>query len=141
MIDRPARDTEPRSADDEQILRELEQSTSQAIEAMRSSTRLAMRVPVIVEPGNASERGTRRLQGVTGDISSGGAQILLPLPIGVGDLFLVSFDRKTLDVAPVLARCVRARLVREDAFEAGLKFLTPIDLGHVAGGDAPRSVI
>ncbi len=115
-------------ADSMEILRELEQSTPEAVKRLRAHARLTIRARIVVEPGNMSERGNWRIQGVTGDLSAGGTQILLPRPLHVGDIYLLSFDRKAIDIAPVFARCLRSRLVREDAFEAGLKFFEPITL-------------
>lgn len=111
-----------------EILSELEQSTPDAVKRLRAHARLTIHAKVIVEPANLSERGTWRVQGVSGDLSAGGAQILVPMPLRVGDLYHLTFDRSVLDVPPVFARCLRARLVREDAFEAGLKFFEAIRL-------------
>ncbi len=115
-------------ADSMEILRELEQSTPEAVKRLRAHARLTIRARVIVEPANMSERGSWRIQGVTGDLSAGGTQILVPRPLHVGDIYLLSFDRKAIDIAPAFARCLRSRLVREDAFEAGLKFFEPVSL-------------
>ncbi|MEO1128941.1 MAG: hypothetical protein AAFX05_04435, partial [Planctomycetota bacterium] len=46
----------------------------------------------------------------------------------IGDIYLVSLDRTKLDLTPIFVRCLRCRLVRDDAFEAGLKFFNTIDL-------------
>lgn len=127
-------------ADSMEILRELEQSTPEAVKRLRAHARLTIRARVIVEPANMSDRGNWRIQGVTGDLSAGGTQILVPRPLHVGDIYLLSFDRKVVDVAPVFARCLRSRLVREDAFEAGLKFFAQIVLPETAGVGANAAV-
>jgi hypothetical protein len=111
-----------------ELLEELELNTPEAIRAARSSERVAIRVPLIVQPGNSSEIRSLKVKGVTGDISSGGCQVLLPTPLGVGDVFRLSFDQKILRVPVVFARCLRCRLIREDAFESGFAFFTEIDL-------------
>lgn len=111
-----------------ELLEELERGTPDVVKKLRAHTRLTIRANVIVEPGNQSERGTWRVQGVTGDISPGGMQILTPTPLKIGDIYLVSFDRTKLDLTPIFVRCLRGRLVRDDAFEAGLKFFNTIDL-------------
>ena len=69
-----------------------------------------------------------KVKGVTGDISEGGCSVLLPIPVPVGDVFRLHFDRSQLDLPMTFARCLRCRLVREDAFEAGFVFFKAIAL-------------
>jgi hypothetical protein len=77
-----------------------------------------------------------KIQGVTGDVSAGGCQVLFPIPLGVGDIYLLTFDKSKVAVDSVFARCLRCRLIREDAYEAGFKFFDPIDVSEaVAGGN------
>ena len=54
--------------------------------------------------------------------------ILFSDPLLVGDIYRLSFERSTIPLEPMFARCLRCRLVREDAFEAGFSFFNPIDL-------------
>ncbi len=110
------------------MIDELAQSTTDAVKHMRHHARLNIRVKVYVEPASLSARTSVRLQGVTGDLSAGGAQILLPRPLAIGDAYHVSFDRDEFDLAPVFALCLRGRMVRPDAFEAGIRFLESIQL-------------
>ena len=49
-------------------------------------------------------------------------------PVTVGDVYRLQFDKASIDLPLVFARCLRCRLVREDAFEAGFTFFTPISL-------------
>ena len=124
-----------------EVLHEMEQSTPDAVKRLRAHTRLSVRARVIVEPANMTERHTWRIQGVTGDVSEGGAQILLPRPLGVGDVFWLTFDRQELDIPPVFVRVMRARLVREDAFELGLKFFDRVELPTDASAAESSNVI
>ena len=114
-----------------ELIKDLSQNTSDAVKSMRQSNRLDVRVKVYVEQASLSVRNGIRLQGVTGDVSSGGSQILLAKPLGIGDVYQLSFDRNELDLAPVYALCLRGRQVRPDAFEAGLRFLEPVTLPQV----------
>lgn len=123
------------TADANELVGELSKSTSEAARALRRSTRLDVRVKVFVEPASLSARTGVRLQGVTGDVSVGGTQVLLARPILVGDVYQVSFDRAEFDLAPVYAVCLRARQVRPDAFEAGLRFLEQIELPQEAAAE------
>ncbi len=111
-----------------EAMTEIEQNTPQQIKRMRSSARIAVRAKVVAQPANSSQRNGFQTQGVLGDISRGGCQILFSDPILVGDIYRLSFDRSLLDLEPLFARCLRCRLVRENAFEAGFSFFHPIDL-------------
>lgn len=115
-------------ADALEALAALETNTNAAILAQRASQRLEIQTKLIVRPGNASQRHEYSIPGVTADISSGGCMVLLPRPIMTGDLFWLAFDDSVLRIGSLLARCLRCRLVREDAFEIGFRFLNDVDL-------------
>ena len=122
------------------LIDELAESTPDAVQKMRSRTRLSIRAKVTVEAASLSHRDGRKLQGVTGDISTGGTQILVPRPLLIGDVYQIAFDRELLDIPPVYAICLRGRQVRPDAFEAGLRFLEHVTLPQQQGG-APRTLL
>lgn len=122
---RSQEDAQPASGD---LVAELAANTSDAARAMRQATRLMIRAKVVVDKGSLSERDGTTLQGITGDISTGGTQLLLPKPLRIGDVYHLRFDRAEVDLAPVYAVCLRGRQVRPDAFEAGLRFLEPVQL-------------
>ena len=111
-------------------LGELERNTDQAILAQRSSERLEIQCRVWVRPGNLSERNRFTIEGMTGDLSNGGCQVLLPQPIYPGDIFWLEFDEKLVRIGPSLARCLRCRLIREDAMEVGFRFFQDVDLSN-----------
>lgn len=111
-----------------ELLRELESNTPDAIRKARSSERIEIKSALIVQHGNTSELKSMKLQGTTGDISSGGCQALFPLPLTVGDVYRLTFDKNVINLPVTFARCVRCRLVRENAFESGLTFFTPIEM-------------
>lgn len=115
--------------DDLELLHELEANTPARIRAQRSFDRVHVRAAVVVQPGNTSEVRSMKLRGVTSDISAGGCQLLLPVPLAVGDAYRLHFDRTELDLPMVFARCVRCRLLREDAFECGFAFFHAVELG------------
>ncbi len=109
-------------------LADLEHNKSDVVKRARSSSRIRIKSKVIAQPGNSGDRLKSKVQGVTGDISAGGCQILFPIPLRVGDIYWLTFDRNVLDIDSVFGRCLRCRLIREDAYEAGFKFFQPIDL-------------
>ncbi len=132
MFDELGNNTGPSKTppDDErfELLQELERNTSEAIRKARSSERIELRCSIVVELGNTSERHEMKVKGVTGNISSGGCQVLLPRPQRVGDVYRISFDPNVLNIPLTFARCLRSRLIREDAFESGFAFFKAVSL-------------
>ncbi|MEM8758343.1 MAG: PilZ domain-containing protein [Planctomycetota bacterium] len=118
------------------LLQELESQTPEAIRRQRSSERASLKVNVAIHPGNASDRDQGAIDGVTGDISSGGCRVMSERPLRVGDLYKLRFERGEVDLPIVFARCLRCRLVREEAFESGFAFFTKIEL---ASAESDRS--
>ena len=106
----------------------LENNQSDAVKRARSSTRIRVKSKVIAQPGNSGDRLKFKIQGATGDISASGCQILFPIPVRVGDIYWLTFDKTELELGSVFARCLRCRLIREDAYEAGFKFFEPVDV-------------
>ena len=123
------------------ILQDLERQTDDRCRVNRSHERLALKAKVIVQPGNTSDLLKLKVQGVTGDISEGGCRAMLPLPITVGDIYRLQFDCPEYEFPLVFARCVRCRLIREEAFEIGLKFLTPLKLWEAAKSEDSRPLV
>ncbi len=123
------------------VLRDLERNTPSEIRRQRAHFRLAIKAGVVLQPGNASEMTKLSLQGMMGDISEGGCSILFPIPIRVGDVYRLQFDRKMLSLPLTFARCVRCRLVREDAFEAGFAFFSSISLPEEMAGTRESSLV
>lgn len=111
-----------------ELLQELERNTPEEIRRRRAHFRLAIKSKVVISPGNASDATRFRWQGVTGDVSQGGCKALFPMPIAVGDVFRLDFREEPLGLSIIFARCIRCREVREDAYEAGFRFFTPIAL-------------
>ena len=110
------------------LLQEIEQQTSEEIRKQRTHERVCIKAKVILQSGNSSELLSYKVQGVTGDVSEGGCRAMFPIPIGVGDIYRLQFDREQLDVPLVFARCMRCKLVREDAYEAGFSFFSPLQI-------------
>lgn len=110
------------------LLQELGRNTSAEIQRQRAHFRRVIKAGVVLQCGNASDLLKCKLKGVSGDISEGGCSVLFPLPPHVGDIYRLEFDRHAVDLPLTFARCVRCRLVREDAYEAGFAFFKPIVL-------------
>ena len=111
-----------------EALAQLEQNTSEVMVQSRASERLDIRTKVLIHPGNASQRGDFVIEGLTGDISNGGCLALAGRPAMAGDVFFLRFAEDRVSIGPLLARCMRCRMVREDTFEIGFRFFEQIDL-------------
>ena len=106
----------------------MKANTSEEIRRQRRHFRISVKAGVVLQSGNASELLDYKVKGVSGDVSEGGCSVLFPIPIQVGDVYRLQFDRQVVDLPLTFARCLRCRLVREDAYEAGFLFFTPITL-------------
>ena len=109
-------------------LAELERNTASEIRRQRSHERHEIKAKVVVRSGNTSELAKLAIQGMTGDISQQGCRILLPRPLHVGDIYRLAFDDSIFNLPLVFARCIRCRLIREDAYEVGCNFFSPLEL-------------
>ena len=57
------------------------------------------------------------------------------VPLQVGDVYKLEIEKGELDLPILYARCLRCRLVREDAFETGFAFFTTIKLDEARTAD------
>ena len=115
-------------ADSFMMLEELQASRSDEIRKLRADECVTIKSRVIVQPGNTGDLHRLKIQGVTGELSRIGCLVLMPTPLQVGDVYRLTFDRSMLDLPMLFARCLWCRLVREEAFEVGLAFFSPIEL-------------
>lgn len=111
-----------------EMLQELERNTPDEIRRQRTHFRITIKSKVTLLPGSASDQLKFKLQGVTGDVSEGGCKVLFPLPIRVGDVYRLEFDRHALDLPTTFVLCRRCIMLRDDAYEAGFSFFAPIAL-------------
>ena len=125
-----------------EALAELEQNTNRAILQQRATERIDICVKIQVQPANASERHQFAADGVTSDISNGGCMVLTSRPLTPGDLYWITFDAQQTRIGSLFARCLRSRFVREDAFEAGMRFLNGIDVASsiVSQAEQPKEI-
>jgi hypothetical protein len=121
-------DTGSKEADIWDSLMALKANTPSSVLKMRTSGRIEVRSRVLLRYGNASQRDVAPIEGTTADISQGGCQVVTPRPLWVGDYFLIEFDPQHLDAPPTMGRCLRCRMLNEDAFEIGMKFNSPLQI-------------
>lgn len=94
----------------------------------RSSKRVGIHCRVEILPGNSRERHLAPIQGACSDLSTGGGcRLISDAPPAVGDIYWIRFE-KNVDIPSVFARCIRCRLLREDAFESGFQFFSEMTL-------------
>ncbi len=116
------------SMDAIEALKELSGNSEAAVIASRASERLDIQTGVVMRPANASARHSFALETVSADISDGGCMLISPAPAVPGDIYWLEFADDHLRLGSLFARCIRCRLVSEDVFEVGIKFLAPVDL-------------
>lgn len=94
----------------------------------RSSERFGMQCRIELYLGDSGRRNSRPpIVAVCSDLSAGGCRLIAESPPAVGDIYWVTFE-KSVDLPPAFARCVRCRLLREDAFEGGFQFFNEITM-------------
>jgi len=120
-------------SDSLEAFNDLERCTDRSIMAQRSSERIEIRVKAIVRPANLSSRHQFSVESVTADISSGGCMVLASRAVLPGDLYHLTFYEDLRNVNPLLARCMRCRMIQDDAFEVGFRFLQNIPLNELIG--------
>jgi hypothetical protein len=131
-------------SDDEQdfdILQELEQQVDEHIRHLRMHERLTIKAKVILQPGNSSSLLDYKVQGIMGDISEGGCRAMFPIPIIPGDIYRLEVEQNEFELPLIFARCVRCKLVREDAFEAGFSFFVPLKFPANLGSNAKNDLL
>lgn len=128
--------TVPYSDDvDIELLKDLERQSIEEIQKLRTHERVDTKIRLVIQHGDSSQLGKLRIQATTSDLSAGGCCVISTAPVSVGDIFRLSFDSSQLDIPLVFARCVRCRLLREDAFETGFAFFAPISIGETKKKD------
>ncbi len=121
-------DKSKQQVQDFELLQELKKNESDAIRKMRTHERISIKSKVIIQSGNTSQLMDFKIQGITGDISPGGSQMLMPMPLNIGDLYRINFDKEVLNLPMTFARCIRCKLIREDAYEVGFIFFSPLNI-------------
>ncbi len=123
------------------MLQELSANTPDELRRLRAHFRLTIKSSIILQSGNASELLNYKVKGVTGDISEGGMSAVFPIPARVGDIYRLQFDQQTLNLPLTFARCVRCRLIREDAYEVGFSFFSKILLPEKMSASTSNAVV
>lgn len=126
---------------DQELLEDLGRQSLEAIQKLRTDVRVEVELEVSLLHGDSSRRGERAIQGHTKDLSPGGCLMVLEEPPAVGDIYRLHFKDTQLGLPSVFARCLRARLMREDAFEAGFQFFARLELPEQASEGAGSDIL
>ncbi len=115
-----------------ELLEALETQTPEPLRKLRESERVAIQAFTRLE-GSDPTNPLVYEHAAVGDVSRMGCRILLPAPLQVGAVYKLTMDidtieADTLDATTIFARCVRCRLINEDAYEMGMRFFAPVDL-------------
>ena len=113
-------------------LQDIEKQSGRKYQQQRAHERMVVKAKVILQPGNSSEFLSFKVQGIIGNISASGCHAMFPVPVQVGDVYRLLFNKETLDIPVTFARCLRCRMISEDAFEAGFMFFKSITLPATA---------
>lgn len=95
---------------------------------------MELNAPARLVPGNVSGRDGRTFDGSCRDISPRGCRLILTQPLIVGDIYLLSVENEQMGLDPSFGRCVRCHMIREDAFEIGMNFLSTVSFEKVTEG-------
>ncbi|MFT5523074.1 MAG: hypothetical protein ACI9HK_001018 [Pirellulaceae bacterium] len=113
-----------------EALASLQQNNATAVRTKRNTARLSTNARVKIVAGSTSDRGTP-VNGVCNDVSPSGCRVISTVPLMVGDIYWVHFDKSSLELGPQFARCLRCRFMREDAYEMGFAFFSPVTLKQI----------
>ena len=117
-------------------IEDLAKNTKQNVQSRRSNDRMTLNAPTVLVPGNVSGRDGRTYNGSCRDISNRGCRLILTQPLIVGDIYLMNVQNEELGFDPSFGRCVRCHMIREDAFEVGINFLSPVSFNEPAQDDS-----
>jgi len=121
-----ARDDSRTAAAEHELVKELASNTAAEVQANRLHPRFTVQLPVAARPGNFSDRGRGNVMGRTIDVSQGGCMVIFEQSIHVGDVYALDIDRRNTKLPLIYGRCVRARMLHDDAIEAGFAFFTAL---------------
>lgn len=121
---------EPDLADQQidELLDDIEIRCTADVAAARELNAVRAKIGVTIRPGNTSDRSTLIATGDTVEIKSQGVACVTDHPAGVGDVFHLTFERGSCDLAPILAVCDRCTMLAEASFESRFKFVHEIVL-------------
>lgn len=120
---------------------DLEANTKEKLATRRYSNRLELNCAAKLLPGNVSGRDGTEFNGKCRDVSNRGCRLVLTQPLVVGDIYLIQLDSTSFSGDLVFGRCVRCHMLREDTFDCGLNFLSPVSLDSGQAKQADQTLI
>ena len=119
---------------DVDLLDKIGRSSLQEVHQLRLHERIEVRLDVLVQPGNSSDRGRYEARGHTKDVSKGGCRCILPSAPIVGDVYRIQLHDGEHTLPMAFARCLRCRLLSEDSFDCAFAFFSPLDAPEIIAG-------
>lgn len=120
-------------------INDLAANTQDEVQARRFANRLELNCATKLVPGNVSSRDGTEFDGKCRDVSDNGCRLVLSRPLIVGDIYLIEIDSPTFRGDLVFGRCVRCHMLREDTFDCGLNFLSPVSIESTQASQAKSS--
>lgn len=110
------------------LLEELQLNQPSTVIESKESGEAGVTIGLTIETGNASQKTTTALEGVSSKLSKLQVVLLANEPLLVGDVYRVEFDASMLNAGKVYALCRRCQMLNDEQFQISLRFLTPLDL-------------
>ncbi|MEM7782975.1 MAG: PilZ domain-containing protein [Planctomycetota bacterium] len=103
------------------------QGAAQSTASRRSKNRVAINSQAVIFPANAIDRDGTEIKGLCRDVSTSGCRVIMKKPLMVGSVYFMELIDSQTAIDPMFVRCIRCHLLREDTFECGLSFLSPLN--------------
>jgi c-di-GMP-binding flagellar brake protein YcgR len=118
------------SLDPEQLefLTKLEEQIHQELKDLREFERMEICAGVALSPADSSRAMEPVIAGRTLNLSRGGCMVEVTTAPSVGDHYRVAIVGFRADPLFSFARCVRVVLKKDETFEAGFRFFSPIEI-------------
>jgi hypothetical protein len=117
---------EPETKIDASLVNELARNTPENIAAQRRHARLTVTGKMSALSADVDLDDC--VAGVAVDVSAGGCMGVFTKPPRVGNVYRIRLESAEARIPVTFARCLRVRLLREDAFEAGFAFFVPAEI-------------
>ena len=117
-----------RDGQTEELLDDLELRCTTNVAAVRESAWQHKRVRVEIRAGDACLRTGLLTELFTNELSPVGLVGIAPMPLMVGSVFHLQFERHSLDAPSTLAICDRCAMLGDSSFELRFRFTQAIDV-------------
>ena len=110
------------------VVEEFRLSSPAEVRKVRQPGSLFGQAGITVQPADIGARDSMTIKGVSRELASERLLCTCDLPVPVGSIFYLSFDRSVVDVDSVLGVCDRCIMLGPTAFEVGFRFVQDMEL-------------